>query len=221
MADISNKTLAVLLILTIAVSLGGTVISLGKLRGLGTGVTGFDVLNAYGNISVYVESQAAINFTTNATNFGTGTVHESCTSCTMNTSWTGGASNQATCCVGFSGADDGLVLENTGNRNVTVDLQSNKNAAQFIGGTNPLFKINVTEGESGSCDNTTSGPGSGLGATFNNTWANVPTADTEVCDRFNIQSSRDMLNISISVTIPENSQTGSLQATITATATAI
>ncbi len=221
MAEISNKTLAALLVLTIVVSLGGTVISLGKLKGLGTGVTGFDVLTSTGNISAYVSTNAAINFTTNATDFGTGTVHDSCNACNMYTNNGGTGYTDSVCCVSFSGANNGLVVENVGNRNVTLDFQFNKNAASFIGGTNPLFRINVSEGESGSCDNSSGGPGSGLAATWNNTYANVPTSQLEVCDKFRPDNSTDKLVVNINITIPDNSQTGPLDAVVTATATAI
>ncbi|MFO8015684.1 MAG: LamG-like jellyroll fold domain-containing protein [Candidatus Woesearchaeota archaeon] len=122
------------------------------------------------------------------------------------------------CCNSFIVPGTGLRIENVGNRNATLQLNSNKNAADFIGGTNPQFQLNTTETEAGSCDNST-GPNSGLTPTWNNTFAPIPTNNEQICSIFHPEGSSDELELHIKLRIPDNSKTGSLNTTITTTAT--
>ncbi|MBD3313204.1 hypothetical protein GF345_02060 [Candidatus Woesearchaeota archaeon] len=227
MAEISNKTLAVLLVLTLVVSLGGTMISLSRLSSI-TSITGLATETA--NVSVYVDTEAAINFTTNATNFGSGYVHPDCTFCNMYTKTNQHANFTDTdCCVGTPGLHDPatpLVLENSGNVNVSVTFDFSDNATDgdnggLLGGTDPLFQIYVYESEEYACVNATGLPGTGINSTWNNTFATVPTGDELVCNIFQPEQDQDELNISINITVPEDSKKGSLYSILTATATEV
>ncbi|MBU0535656.1 MAG: hypothetical protein KKE20_01725 [Nanoarchaeota archaeon] len=222
MSEISNKTLAILLVAAIVVSLGGTMISLGKISGLRMmSVTGF-AESELANVSVRITTQASINWTTNSTDFGSGYVVSGCTHCHMNTSTSGIGSEDATCCsAGLTGPDSYLVLENNGNQNVSLTFDFDKDAAAFIGGTNPVFQINISEGEPTSCVDVSGAPGSGLVATWNNTFANVPTATDSVCGIFQPEQGHDQLNVTVAISIPENAIKGSLSSVVTATATGI
>mgnify|MGYP006305416683 CR=1 FL=1 len=214
--DISNRALAILLVATIVVSLGGTMLSLSRLESAGIGgLTGHATDTNEGSVEATVTSTTAINFTTTTVSFGTGTVDPSCNNCTMSTP----SVSDATCCNSLAAPASGLVIENVGNENVTLDLNFSEDAAGYIGGTSPLFQMNVTEGEAGSCNNATGGAGSGLVSTWNHTWGNVPTTESEVCNIFQPGYSNDQLKIDVKVRIPDNSKTGLRNATVTAKAT--
>ncbi|MCX8147591.1 MAG: hypothetical protein N3D84_03940 [Candidatus Woesearchaeota archaeon] len=215
-SDVSNKTVVVLLVLAILISIAGTFYSVSKLKAVSSGITGADILTQEGNVQATITSVTAINFTVNSVSFGTGTVAAICNNCTMHTP----SVIDSTCCVGFTSPASGLVLENIGNKNASINLNFSNNAASFIGGTNPLFQLNVTEGEEGSCTNS-SAPGSALAETWKNTFADVPTDNSEVCGNMHPDQGFDKLVFDIKVRIPDNSLTGLRNTTVTATATTI
>ncbi len=218
MREISNKTLAILLIATIAVSLGGTLLSLGKLQKIQLAtITGYDTLTQEGSVEATVTSNTAINFTTNTVSFGTGTVTSGCNNCTMHTP----SVTDSTCCSGFTAPASGLVLENVGNRNASINLNFSQDAASFIGGSSPLLQMNLTEGEAGSCINASGTETSGINVTWNHTFADVKTDDPQICEIFRPGLANDELSIDIKVKIPDNSETGLRNATVTATASTV
>ncbi|MFO8015683.1 MAG: hypothetical protein R6U32_01120, partial [Candidatus Woesearchaeota archaeon] len=63
------------------------------------------------------------------------------------------------------------------------------------------------------------GPNSGLTPTWNNTFANVPNNDEIICSIFHPEAASDELEMHIKTRIPDNSKTGTLNTTITTTAT--
>ena len=80
MADeISNKTLAFLLVVAIAISLGGTFVSMNRLNTLMNlpGVTGFATANSTGTANVTITASASIRFAVNNLDFGIGAVNSS------------------------------------------------------------------------------------------------------------------------------------------------
>ncbi len=86
MENTTNKTITILLIATIAVSLGGTLLSLGKLQKIQLAtITGYDTLSQEGSVDATITSNTAINLTVHRLNFGSGTVDPSCSNCTMHT----------------------------------------------------------------------------------------------------------------------------------------
>jgi hypothetical protein len=145
--EISNKTLAWLVVAVIFVSLGGTLMSVYRI-GNG-GVTGFASSNRSGNATVTVTSSTTLNFAVSALNFGSGTVDGSSPpySCNLTSNGTissaplGNAIVQVGGCSGFnnwtnaSGASSNwLQIENIGNTLLNVSLNFSSGAPAFIGG---------------------------------------------------------------------------------------
>lgn len=143
MEKISNKSIAMLLIATIAVYLGGTFISLSKLSEFGA--TGFATSNTSANVSVTVTSTTSIAWTSNLINFGTGTVAGTCSNCTMFTNGSNSSPNNfwgthyADCCVSFANWSDSMLLENTGNNNVSLKMNASFNDSGWFGVYVPQF----------------------------------------------------------------------------------
>jgi hypothetical protein len=166
-----------------------------------------------GEANLTVETLAIINFTTRNISWGSGKVHSDVSSASLTTfgtlpNVTGGNFTLSTA--------GGLRVENIGNVNVSLNLTGGKTAAQFIGGTNPVYKWNITSSEAGSCVNKT---GTGEGALNLNTFHNVNTtlADSLKCFTLRFESANDEIRIDFNLTIPDDSATGALGDVLTAT----
>jgi len=210
--ELSKKTAALIIIIALCFSIGGMLLSLNKLNSI-EGITG-RASTEYAGVNVTITSTASINFTVNNVNFGTGTVSSGCSFCMLNTSGVTDA-----CCVGFTTpTPTGLVVQNIGNKNVSLNFSFDMNAVTYIGGTGPLFQINVTENETNSCFNNSNAAKSAINSTYNGTFGDVLAANMQICSNFRPEAANDELRINIRLKIPDNSITGARNATLTATA---
>ncbi len=158
MAEISNKTLALLLIIAIVISLGGTFVSLNRLYNLKKifvpEITG--LATDTGTLSLTISENVAINFSVNDTmNWGTGAVDTGKTTCLLQSNYTNGSA------LTYSGdaitnnctQDDfqtvgNFVVENIGNRNVTLNITGSAARTLFgVSGGNYSFNITNKPGE--------------------------------------------------------------------------
>jgi hypothetical protein len=208
--DLSNKTLAMILVVTMVLSLGGTLISLNRIDSAGiTGRAGSDV----GNVTLQVNNTASLRFTVASLDFGSGAVNASggyynCTLSSMGV-------RTAYSCAGFTTVSQGLVIENDGNQNLSVQLNSSDTNLSFIGGTQgggSRFEWNVTENETQSCKSSM--------FSANGTWVNVNAspAGTLICRDLQ-WNQNDTLLVHVYINIPANSNAGQRNATLTATGT--
>ncbi len=218
MDEISNKTLAILLIGAIVISLGGTLISLNRLARIRIPtITGLATTDE-ATVTLEITGLAEVNFTTAAINWGAGTVVSGTRTCTLTTYNASGDSLHENCST-FSPADGGgnLVLENIGNKNVTLDLHTGKTASNFIGGTGPEYQWNISESEEGSC-------GADSWEITQGAWQTAATTNTTICNSSNggflTDDGHDELIIDVRVVIP-NDAFGSKDDTITAEITEI
>jgi len=219
--EISNKSLAILLVVAISVSLVGTIVSLNRLSQLrAPGITGFATDTSTGTAQVYVGTTASLKFSTNDLDFGTIAVNTTlgqinCSVWSGNS--TGGKSkstdgqcdNQST----GPGAWTNLEIENDGNTNVTITMVSDVAAAAMIGGENPKFALKGVVNETGSCK--TIGP---------ILWEDVNTTAMDICTSPNgldWVANNDSIDIAFNLTIPWNAAVGSKTATLTATGTSV
>jgi len=193
MDEISNKTLAILLIGAIVISLGGTLISLNRLARIRIpGITGFYGAAEEAEVRLDIESNVQVNFTTDTINWGTGYVVSPNDFCVLNSyDGTIGAN-----CTGFTPQTAGFILENVGNRNVTLNVSMQYNAVDFIG-IGAVCKWNVSESESGSAPGLELTPGD---------WQTCVTTGTVVCNStgngFLSAESSDTLHFDVLVEIP-------------------
>ncbi len=125
MEEISNKTLAILLIAAIVISLGGTLISLNRLARIRIpSITGFGTTDTAG-VNLSITGVTEVNWTTDDIYWESGTVTTTVSS--------------------------PLVLENIGNTNVTLNITCGKTAATFIGHADAVYQWNASNREPGSC----------------------------------------------------------------------
>lgn len=226
MVEISNKVLASLLIVAIAVSLIGIYISITKVKQPSL-LTGFASATGTGQVNLTVIQSTNVNWTTALLDFGTGSVRAGFPNCTLNNN----ESNNTASCSGFTGrAGVPLVIQNIGNMNTSLNLSFDKTAATMIGGTSPSFEFKVDYGEPGSCLNSTGGTGNDAGSKYQNrsfgagplTPVNFTPINASqqyyICPIVPPTQSNDTINVSLKIVIPADSFTGNMTATITATA---
>jgi hypothetical protein len=175
-------------------------------------ITGHAV-SAAGNTYILVNSTTAIKFDVASVNWSIGRVNStgSQQNCTMNT-----MSANSVDCISFLTVSTPLIIENTGNTNITLlQFGSNATAAQFIGGGadhgGPQFMYVVGNNASGSCSANL------YPTTFIN--VNITGNEQTICTNYNSVDGLDTMNISLKVNIPVSSPPGQKYATLTATAT--
>ena len=210
MDEISNKTLAILLIGAIVISLGGTLISLNRLARIKVPMmTGFYGLSKEAIVQLDIESNVQVNFTTDTIDWGSGYVSIGEDFCVLNSYDAAIGAN----CTSFTPQTAGLILENIGNRNVTLNISMSDNAASFIGGLNPVCKWNVSESEPGSAP--------GLEPTPSD-WQTCAITPTVVCNStgngFLSTDGSDTLHFDVLVEIPSNAFGTNKQNVMTASA---
>ena len=163
-----------------------------------------------GTANLTIEAYASINFSTSVVNWGSGVINSSSgaildtkSGTVFNGNWTANS--------------EGLVVENIGNVDVTLNFRAGKNANEFIGGTNPSYKWLFENKEGGSCINATDSSG-GWG---NFSEVNLTSPGTKVCDIFYFRNDYDEIRIHFNLTLPIDTLPGVKGDTITATAIAI
>ena len=206
------------------------------LKGI-SGVTGFATINeTYGNVTVEVLRTISLRFTDGSVNFGTGYVNRSGDSlnCSMDT--VSGSPNRG--CIDFGDETSGFVIENDGNTNATIHMNTNTSGIDFIGHGSAAFTWNVTLNEAGSCYNTSSATNSEA-TVYPNTsveacgagdddaveacggiFENVSVFSKVMCPRLMFNGSSNSLRIDVNITIPFDAPEGEKGAYINVTATA-
>ena len=160
---------------------------------IGAKITGFVTTtdNQTGVVNVTISASGALEFTTALLDFGTGTVIPPAAGATLasdgagtNTSWTG---------VKTTGE---LVLRNSGNTNLEVDLSTNGSVADFIGGSSPTFSAMVTNssGNSTSC----------VAANFSGSYATIDQTRRIACSTLSYGSNIDSIDINFQLYIPSD-----------------
>lgn len=212
MKQISNKTLALLLIAAIVISIGGTIINVYRIKtqiikpaevvGLAT---------SQGTAVVTIESLIEIS-ATNSIDFGSsslnGSINVTLTSETNHGQW--GTWNNCSDSINdtLQGAScKGLNIENTGQRAVNVTMGVDKNSSTLFEGNNisAKFKFAVLNGTfnvtGDGCRGLTYG-GSNRSA-FN--WTDVDSNTTYlICSMLDSSAGNDTITLEVNITIPSN-----------------
>src|SRR3989344_427159 len=207
----NDKFLSVIGVIAVVVIVISLVFTIVSLKDLSSKISGF-VANAEANLTI--EQNIEVNFTTRAISWGAGKVTGSANAAALTTYGTNNVTN-GNWTLTTAG---GLRLRNDGNTNVTLNLSVGKSAANFIGGTSPIYQWNVSDVESGSCVNSTGGrytPESGF-----NLSRHIPTstATIRICGNFTYVSGADDIRIDFNLTVPEDATAGAKGDVITATA---
>ena len=163
---------------------------------------------ATGTANLTVEARIEVNFTTNILNWASGSVTSGKSQAVL-------ASNGTVTNGNWTTVSSGLILENIGNKNVSLIFSAGKQASTFVGGTSPSYQWNFTNSGPSSC-------------TFNVTtdtavYYEINGTNRQVCNFFEFTDARDTLRVDMMLIIPSDAnQTGSaIGDIITATATGL
>ncbi len=174
--DISNRTLGLLLVAVIVISIGGTFISLNRLDGIST--TGFATNNETGTVTLNVKEELSITTTDDdVIDFGTCTLNATVGYSNFQSNSTSAQFNSNGNCTGgtdsFPGSADSITIRNNGNEDANISVRINTTGANlFTVGGSPSATSNLqykTESASTGCS------GGDLQATF----ATFSTEDTD------------------------------------------
>lgn len=205
----TENILLTVAIIAVIISIIGAGITYNYLTAFRSKLTGF--ATEAGMVNLTVESNVAINFTTEMVNWSTGSVNDGETDAILDTTNATGVHRGS-----WTAQTHGLVIENIGNANVSIDLKASNDNATFIGGTaggGPLYNWMIVNNDTAlSCIFSDDGEA-------NNTWREVNTTSdgSRICDKFYFESNRDQIEIDFFVRIPSDSITGDRGSTITAT----
>ena len=215
--DISNRTLAWLVIAAIAVSILGTGISLWNLGNRDNAFLGYATSNASGEARVDVSQSVILRFIQNATDFGSGSVDSTA-------GWKCALSiNDSTTiyklgCTNFNTTTTFLTLENAGTSNLNVTLNFTENATDFMPSSNAAglsLKFVVSDAEANSCQNKNA-------TTY--AWTEVGPSNitnTYICYNLSWSTASNLLKIGLNLTITDNVTQGSRYMVIQAQGTNI
>jgi len=232
--EISNKTLAFLLVGAIVVSLFGTFISLNRLDNIGPSglrqITGMYTDSTTGTVQLNVQGDIAFSVV-NSVNFGdvtpiTGTLMNITTD-NINAQGQGNDCTTGANCMA-------LEIQNDGNEVINLTFNVSTNAAGLIGGSAPAAPGFYFYARNGNRTGVAASPGCtgnmsygrnnlGLGAGTN--WQSISTgANYSICvtnntlaftNGLNFTSGFDMVSIEFNLTIPADAVQGAKTATIT------
>ena len=219
---VTNKTLALFIIVTVIVSLGGTLLSLNKLQEISQvkylpikQVTGN--ANAQGQVQLAISSNISCNVDSNVSFGSSGLLGSVITISTMKDNTA--ISNFSNCQPGISPCA-GIQINNTGNVNINVSFYSSANGTTLLGlGTvEGDFNYTVLNGtlagpatEPG-CRGDIGYPGGG-----GSIWYNVPQGvgnTTRICQNLTYNDSADAITMEFNVSITPTTTIGTKNATI-------
>lgn len=147
MVAISNKTIALLLVVALAITISGTLVSISKLINIPgyNLLTGAAVNTTTGTSTITVVSRTQITNQVSTIAFGSGYVNTTCSACYIDTD-VGILAGNVSCCARFNNITAGFLIENTGNENVTLNFSCTGSctAASFINGTSPVFQFRMS-----------------------------------------------------------------------------
>jgi hypothetical protein len=204
MVDISNRTLALLLLAAIVVSLGLTVYTINTLNNVG-GVSGMVASPRYGNVTLTITSAESFRLEVATVNFGSGfvnTTDSKCQGTNSNATLFAGATyndtNGDNCWVSLITTPPspvGFEIVNDGNVNLTISVTGPNSSLFFPGATNPLTNLSwiARNNESSSCT-------SGLSSTK---WKDFQNHSQTICSKLSyFPESSDSIGIDVKVVIP-------------------
>jgi len=182
----SNKTLALLLVAAIVVSLGGTIVSLNRLGQFQiSSATGRAITN--GTATITITATTIINITDTQIDFGSGALNGGFENCTLRSNESGVVPSGCGTWTWTQG--DHFVMENIGSSTISVEV-TGSTPSTFIGGTLPGYQYACadTEGEAGS-------------ETYTSTWTTFSGSAQSCVNNLEPQTDRDEAGVYVAVRV--------------------
>ena len=201
--DLSNKTLGLLLVAAIVFSIGGTIISLDRLDQLPrevTRTTGFATLNDTGTVILNITDALSITLADSTIDFGQCQVNTTNAFSTVDSNQ-GAGSLDNDLCSNVGGLPDYLVLENDGNINANVTVQSNVTGSTFFNdGDSAIWYLTADVGGDAGCTN----------GNLQGTYTEFSAVDTPLlaCDNLSSANAGDQIQLAIQANFTDNATGG-------------
>ena len=209
MTEVTNRTVAALLFVAMAVTVFSTAITLNKLNDVSEfGLTGFATTpNATARLNV--SALTSIRYVIDSVDWEEGQVNTSFGDhCNLTTSdW---PSPGYVGCSGFADPiPDGLILQNDGNQRAAVQVRILQSAQDWIGGTDPIMLIYVQDNLVGSCDS---------GTDIFETETELTTVNQVACADLDFADGTDRIQYGFKVRVPTDAPPGDKTVTVQSTA---
>jgi hypothetical protein len=153
------------------------------------GITG--KATATGSVNLTVQTATTYNFTVDEIDWGSGRVDEEEDYAILSTT------NGTVANGNWTAVSQGFVIQNTGNVDIIFSISFGKTATDFLGGTSPEYKFNITDNESSSCV-------AADGFTLDD-WNDVSSEQVAVCSNFSFNDDFDEVRIDFYLKIPSDS----------------
>jgi hypothetical protein len=187
--------LGLLVVVVSVINLSVTII---KITGLNDEMTGYATGTGYVNLTVM--QNIAINLSRDQINFGSGVINttDGCQNATM---WTRGDADPIVECGNFTrtGGPKGIIIQNLGSVNFSLNVSAQRNATEFFGGTDGSYQWNFSNLETDTCNTINNGTGMNL-SLFNEVAKNTQYT---VCKQFGYIGSNEMY-MDVYLRIPSN-----------------
>lgn len=214
MPEISNKTLAVLLVLAIAISIGGAVLTITQVTNLVNiipalqGITG---LGTTGRVNVSVTALAQLDVAQPSVDFGVGYITVGQTSTVLNSS---AAKPSSWTESGTTWAAKDMQIANTGTVDINVSFTSGATGATMLAGTNPNFNYSAYNNITAGCK-TTDGTTAIPSLQQNSTQITSATVPYNICQNLSYVSATNSVNVTITLKFEQDVQAGNKTALLT------
>lgn len=208
MDEISNKTLATLLVVAIVISLAGTFFAMRGVSQITNIVTGAQSTGETGQAKVNITEKTEITLTQTIVSFGQGYKNASyssgasTTECNLTTNDTADDVNNTNCWISDGPYNpDPFVLENTGNNYVNVTINSSAVedflSGSVTGGTR-RYQWAGSDSDAGYFHTAENG----CVGTLNDTWQAFNNGNQLLCTNMSPFPNEDEFNIDINISIP-------------------
>lgn len=195
MEDISNKTLAMIMGVAVVLSITAILFSTNTFD-----LTGRATSSGQGKVNLTVTSSASISVTNNI-EFGNGTIESGYDTAYLDSEQNvsvGGTWNWT------SLGPQYIVIQNDGNVNLSLEVNSSVNASGLLGGTGAYtqgFEFKIQEQETGACG---SGIHNGSSYAEGDFTDYTPGNLLLVCDNFDSGTDSNELNMSVNLSVPRD-----------------
>lgn len=212
--NISNKTLAVLLVIAIVISVGGAMINMAKLSELARTVPPLSMITGFGStgrVNVSILTLAQVNLSQPHIDFGVGYVITGTSVAVLNSS---NATPGSWVESGNTWKAKDMILDNSGTVDIFVNMSSDSTGATMIGGgagalPDPYIKVGTTNSEANSC----------IDKKANLTTIDTAATEYEICKNLSFLSTKNSLNLSVEILVPNDVSPGNKTSLLTFTAT--
>lgn len=207
--DLSNKTLVVVLMATLFVSMFGLLYSLQKVDTLNSKISGFAIQDT-GTAHINISSETSIILTNDIIDFGTGYINTTINECSLGnnaTLMTGNSStpnglaasalNEYNCWTGVVSEDDDFIVQSLANVPILIDVQALGNASDFIGSAGqkvvPEFQYQTYNAGGNGCAN----------SQYITTWTEFDKTNQDICGASgNVGNKDDMVGMTVRIVLP-------------------